>query len=503
MSDTTSNLGLPFLIEGQAQKHLTHNEALEIVDAVAQLVLAGLGDDQPPVGPAEGEVWAVGPAPTGDWAGQAGRLATFANNGWLFITPKIGWVAQNAGGLLVWDGSGWVAPELPPVTGVDGVGINTGYDATNRLSVAADATLLSHAGAGHQLKINKSGATETASLLFQSGWSGRAEMGLAGEDAFTVKVSADGAVWTTGLRIDSATGVSELPSGARSGTGTAASPSFAFLGDADTGIYRAAANRLGFATGGLRRATLDDAGLIVDVPISGLSVVQSGSDVTAGRVLTVGYGGLGGTAPSVSGTGALDSCLTGGARSVAATEAGPSGGPTSAGAGFVTVTAAADGSARQDYVEAAGSQRRWVRDYDGANWTAWRRVAEEIVGPLSGLGETQSGGIFERGSGAGGDYVKFADGTMVAWVVSSDLTTDTALGSSGFYCAGTGFDWTFPVAFDAAPVVTVTARILSGATSASGYLTSAGASSTGCSANAQSFGTGDLSLHLVATGRWA
>lgn len=55
-------------------------------------------------------------------------------------------------------------------------------DATHRLSLNAPASLFNHAGAGHQIKVNKNAATDTASLLFETGFSGRAEMGLTGSD---------------------------------------------------------------------------------------------------------------------------------------------------------------------------------------------------------------------------------------------------------------------------------------------------------------------------------
>ncbi|MFU8883800.1 MAG: pyocin knob domain-containing protein, partial [Rhodobacterales bacterium] len=77
----------------------------------------------------------------------------------------------------------------------------------------SDATLLSHNGADHQLKINKAEATDTASLLFQSGWSGRAEMGLAGGDDFSVKVSADGVAWFDAVTANRASGLVSLPNG--------------------------------------------------------------------------------------------------------------------------------------------------------------------------------------------------------------------------------------------------------------------------------------------------
>ena len=81
--------------------------------------------------------------------------------------------------LKIWDGSAWIDPPVA-TQNLDGVGIATGYDSTNRLAVRSPATLLSHEGGGHQLKINKASAGDTASLLFQSNWTGHAEMGLSG-----------------------------------------------------------------------------------------------------------------------------------------------------------------------------------------------------------------------------------------------------------------------------------------------------------------------------------
>lgn len=82
--------------------------------------------------------------------------------------------------------------------------MNTTADTANRLSVAAPATLPNHEGEGHHLKLNKASAKDTASLLYQTRFSGRAEMGLAGDDAFAIKVSADGAAWQEALRVDPA-----------------------------------------------------------------------------------------------------------------------------------------------------------------------------------------------------------------------------------------------------------------------------------------------------------
>ena len=200
MSDSLPNLGLPLILPAQAQKHVTHNEALAVLDAGVQLVLEELSGLAPPATPADGACYGVDAAATGAWAGQGGRVAVAEGAGWRFVVPREGWLAwDRAGGRLVtWDGTAWGGPGW--------LGINASADAVNRLAVAAEAVLFTHDGGGDQrLKLNKAAPGDTASLVFQSGWSGRAEMGLAGADGFSVKVSADGAAWTTALAFDAAT----------------------------------------------------------------------------------------------------------------------------------------------------------------------------------------------------------------------------------------------------------------------------------------------------------
>jgi hypothetical protein len=75
MPATSPLLALPYLQPAQAQKHVTHNEALQLLDAMVQLRVQGWGVTLPPVSPAAGDVWEVGAGATGLWAGQGGRLA--------------------------------------------------------------------------------------------------------------------------------------------------------------------------------------------------------------------------------------------------------------------------------------------------------------------------------------------------------------------------------------------------------------------------------------------
>ncbi|MEO1493928.1 MAG: DUF2793 domain-containing protein [Pseudomonadota bacterium] len=213
MSETSPALGLPYIQPSQAQKHVTHNEALRLLDAVTQLSVQSADLATPPADPADGARYIVASPGQGDWAGQDHAIAVFSDGVWAFFAPLPGWRADviPTGATLRFDGTAWQSAGLPDT--LPRLGLNTGADATNRLAVAADATLLSHDGAGHQLKINKDADADTASLLFQTGWSGRAEMGTTGSDDFAIKVSADGATFLTAMTVDAATGQVSFPQG--------------------------------------------------------------------------------------------------------------------------------------------------------------------------------------------------------------------------------------------------------------------------------------------------
>ncbi len=116
---------------------------------------------------------------------------------WTYFSVVTGSGAGEGGG-----GEGGVGSVNPVAL----VGVNATADATNRLSVSSPASLFNHEGAGHQLKINKDAAGDTASVLFQTDFSGRAEFGLAGDDDFHVKVSPDGSIWHEAIVIDRASG---------------------------------------------------------------------------------------------------------------------------------------------------------------------------------------------------------------------------------------------------------------------------------------------------------
>ena len=73
--EDSPNLGLPYILAAQSQKHVTHNEAIRALDAVVQLAVLDRDLAAPPVSPAEGDRYIVASSPTGDWDGEAGNVA--------------------------------------------------------------------------------------------------------------------------------------------------------------------------------------------------------------------------------------------------------------------------------------------------------------------------------------------------------------------------------------------------------------------------------------------
>lgn len=108
---TTTNLKLPYLIAAQAQKHVTHNEALRALDAIVHLSVLDRDLAAPPASPADADRYLVAPGATGAWSGMSGSIAAFQDGAWTFHTPRVGWICfiSDETIALVWNGSAWIS----------------------------------------------------------------------------------------------------------------------------------------------------------------------------------------------------------------------------------------------------------------------------------------------------------------------------------------------------------------------------------------------------------
>lgn len=112
--DETIRWALPLLASGQAQKEITHNEAIGAIDRLLHLAVHSRSMATPPTQPVAGDIYIVGTSPTGAWSDGAGQLAGFDGFGWILTKPKTGcvaWVADEQQFAVysdnVWLSGGW------------------------------------------------------------------------------------------------------------------------------------------------------------------------------------------------------------------------------------------------------------------------------------------------------------------------------------------------------------------------------------------------------------
>ena len=112
MSDSPNspNLALPFLAAGQAQKHVTLNEALRVLDAAIALCVESRTLSTPPATVTDGQRFLVAGSGAGAWAGQGGAIAVAEDGGWRFVSPGAGWLAfvRDEGSLVTFFAGAWL-----------------------------------------------------------------------------------------------------------------------------------------------------------------------------------------------------------------------------------------------------------------------------------------------------------------------------------------------------------------------------------------------------------
>lgn len=105
----TPVLDLPLLQTAQAQKEITHNEALLLLDILVGGRVLSAYHNAPPADAEEGQAWIVGPSASGTWTGKDNQLALMVPGGWRFVTPPAGftiWVVDQFQAAR-FDGFGW------------------------------------------------------------------------------------------------------------------------------------------------------------------------------------------------------------------------------------------------------------------------------------------------------------------------------------------------------------------------------------------------------------
>lgn len=103
------NLILPYIQASQAQKHITHNEAIKLLDGVVQLGVLSRIVAAPPGSPVDGDRYIVASGATGLWAGWDLNVAFYVDGAWVRLIPRVGWTAYSVAdaAFYVWTGAAW------------------------------------------------------------------------------------------------------------------------------------------------------------------------------------------------------------------------------------------------------------------------------------------------------------------------------------------------------------------------------------------------------------
>jgi len=457
--DHSARLALPYLAAGQMQKHVTLNEALTRLDAIVQTVVVSRTTTAQPAAPEDGALWILPAGATGaDWSTRPeGALMRAEGGGWTVVPAGEGLIAlvADAEEIVVRQGGSWVelGARLGVAQALGRLGIGTTADAANPFSARLNAALWTalEAGAGGtgdlRLTLNKATPGNVLSLLFQSGWGGRAELGLAGDDDLRLKVSADGSNWHDALVVDRATGrvTHALGAGRRAVTVFSADGSYAMPawarsvaavlvgggGGGGAGAFGVSGARFGGGGGGA----------------GGISRGEWAAELLGGTLdVVVGTGGTGGGA--AAGANGGDSSVSMGGVSVLAARGGGGGrqGDSAGGAAGAAGTGASIANAGGDSsVTAAGGTGGSLDGPDGAGGGG-------AGGGVDGAGVAWAGGAGGDGGavavraagGAGGTGAAGSAGTAapqpsLCWAGGGGGGGGAAVSGSGH--AGAGGGW--------------------------------------------------------------
>jgi hypothetical protein len=224
MSDETTHLKLPYILASQAQKHVTHNEAIRLLDALVQMSAISRSESDPPASPNDGDRYIVASGGTGAWAGWDLNVAYWVDGAWMKLVPQLGWRAWvvDEARLVIWTGAAWEPVEGIPESGAviqnaALIGLGTAADAQNPFSAKINKALwtaryASEGGDGDLFyTMNKEAAGGDVGFLLQTDFVTKALLGLFGSNNLRLAVSADGSAFNDAFEVDHETGVVSQP----------------------------------------------------------------------------------------------------------------------------------------------------------------------------------------------------------------------------------------------------------------------------------------------------
>jgi Protein of unknown function (DUF2793) len=155
MAEESAKLRIPYIAAAQAQKHVTHNEAMTLLDTLVQLSVLDKDLTAPPMSPTEGDCYIVaggGGTATDAWVGWEQRVVRYIDGEWRSYLPGQG----NGAGWLAWvldedamyryNGAAWALAGIEGPEGPQGPAGADGADGADGQSFQPDAAVDAIAG---------------------------------------------------------------------------------------------------------------------------------------------------------------------------------------------------------------------------------------------------------------------------------------------------------------------------------------------------------------------
>jgi len=231
------------------------------------------------------------------------------------------------------------------------------------------------------------------------------------------------------------------------------------------------------------------------------NVTTSATDTTAGRLLKVGDFGLGGNTVDIGATSWND--ITGPTRNLRGFLNISTDGPITAGVwleGTYYSVSTGNGIFIGGILASGVNEKTYFRVQASGAWQSWREIYHQssILGTVSESSGVPTGAVIERGSNANGEFVKFADGTLIC---TFDFTVSSAIATSflgGFRSAAQ--TWTFPAVFAVRPGFSATPRSITAFAISGSAISESSAQYVFTAVTSQV--SGSRNVLLTAIGRW-
>ena len=138
----TPKLGLPYIDQGQAQKEVTHNQALKFLDGLVQLSVKDRSTTAPPGSPIEDDRWIIPAGATGVWSGRTNQIALWTDGAWAYFAPLPGWVCFiEAEGVVVFANNAWQSVSVLTANGAS-IGLNINEQEVVLAGATTDTTIV-------------------------------------------------------------------------------------------------------------------------------------------------------------------------------------------------------------------------------------------------------------------------------------------------------------------------------------------------------------------------